>query len=127
MVKRSAAFNWSAAGVSTCMWRGIHIRDVLLASGLMEEPEIERWYLNFEGADEPSEGPYATSIPLAYAMDPANDVMLVFGQNGRVLHPDHGYPLRTIIPGMVGGRQVKWLKKLWITKKPNDSHYRMPP
>ena len=48
-------------------------------------------YLNFEGADEPSEGPYATSIPLMHAMNRANDVMLVFGQNGRVLHPDHGY------------------------------------
>ena len=48
-------------------------------------------YLNLEGADEPSEGPYATSIPLMHAMNPANDVLLVFGQNGRVLHPDHGY------------------------------------
>ena len=86
-------------------------------------------YLNLEGADEPSEGPYATSIPLMHAMNPANDVLLVFGQNGRVLHPDHGYvrlvcdttlftpdmvlqPLRIIIPGFVGGRQVKWLKKV---------------
>ena len=48
-------------------------------------------YLNLEGGDEPSEGPYATSIPLMHAMNPANDVLLVFGQNGRVLHPDHGY------------------------------------
>ena len=86
-------------------------------------------YLNLEGADEPSEGTYATSIPLMHAMNPANDVLLVFGQNGRVLHPDHGYvrlvcgttlftsdivlqPLRIIIPGFVGGRQVKWLKKV---------------
>lgn len=56
-----------------------------------------RRYLNFAGADEPSEGPYETSIPLMHAMNPANDVMLVFGMNGRVLHPDHGYvrsPLR---------------------------------
>ncbi|OCH87284.1 hypothetical protein OBBRIDRAFT_827798 [Obba rivulosa] len=123
MIKRSAAFNWSAAGVSTCVWRGVHVRDVLIASGLTQQPENERWFLNYEGADEPSEGAYATSIPLAYAMDPANDVMLVFGQNGRVLHPDHGYPLRSIIPGMVGGRHVKWLKKVWVSKHPNDSHY----
>lgn len=48
-------------------------------------------YLNFEGADAPMDGPYATSIPLMHAMDPTNDVMLAFGMNGRVLHPDHGY------------------------------------
>lgn len=43
------------------------------------------------GADDCSEGQYATSIPLMHAMDINNDVMLAFGQNGRVLHPDHGY------------------------------------
>lgn len=48
-------------------------------------------YLHFEGADMPSSGRYATSIPLSHAMDPTNDVMLAFGMNGRVLHPDHGY------------------------------------
>ncbi|KAI0701790.1 hypothetical protein C8Q76DRAFT_242105 [Earliella scabrosa] len=123
MIKKSSAFNWSAAGVSTCLWRGILVRDLLLACGLQDQPDEERWYLNLEGADEPSEGPYATSIPLMHAMNRANDVMLVFGQNGRVLHPDHGYPLRTVIPGYVGGRNVKWLKKLWVSKEPNRSHY----
>lgn len=37
------------------------------------------------------EGKYATSIPLEHALDYKNDVMLAFGMNGRVLHPDHGY------------------------------------
>ncbi|KAI0630568.1 hypothetical protein C8Q77DRAFT_1133937 [Trametes polyzona] len=123
MIKKTSAFNWSAASMSTCLWRGVLVRDILLACGLQDQPDEERWYLNFEGADEPSEGPYATSIPLMHAMNSANDVMLVFGMNGRVLHPDHGYPLRLIIPGYVGGRQVKWLKKIWVTKEPNRSHY----
>ncbi|EIW58264.1 uncharacterized protein TRAVEDRAFT_47429 [Trametes versicolor FP-101664 SS1] len=123
MIKKTSAFHWSAASMSTCLWRGVLVRDVLLACGLQDQPDEERWYLNFAGADEPSEGPYETSIPLMHAMNPANDVMLAFGMNGRVLHPDHGYPLRLIIPGYVGGRQVKWLKKIWVTKEPNRSHY----
>ncbi|TFY58429.1 hypothetical protein EVJ58_g6427 [Rhodofomes roseus] len=129
MIKRTTGFNFTSAGVSTCLWRGVLVRDVLLASGLQDQPEDERWFAfpsyhdPVTYVDEPSEGPYATSIPLLHAMNPANDVMLVFGQNGRVLHPDHGYPLRTIIPGFVGGRQVKWLKKLWVTKEPNRSYY----
>ena len=48
-------------------------------------------YLNFEGVEMLQEGKYATSIPLEYALDYKNDVMLAFGMNGRVLHPDHGY------------------------------------
>lgn len=43
MVKKSSAFNWSAAGVSTCLWRGIFVRDVLLACGLQDQPDEERW------------------------------------------------------------------------------------
>lgn len=123
MIKRSGGFTWGSSGVSTCRWKGVLVRDLLHACGLQEVPPGERWYLNYEGADEPSEGKYATSIPLAHALNPQNDVLLAYGINGRVLSPDHGYPIRSIIPGYVGGRQVKWLKKLWITKKPNDSHY----
>ncbi|KAL7280444.1 hypothetical protein ACG7TL_005374 [Trametes sanguinea] len=123
MVRRTVGFNWTASGVSTAVWRGVPLRDVLLACGLKEPPEDEIWYVNFEGADEPSMGRYATSIPLAHAMDPTNDVILAFGMNGRVLHPDHGYPLRVVIPGYVGGRQIKWLRRIWVTKEPNKSFY----
>ncbi|OSD00775.1 hypothetical protein PYCCODRAFT_1453186 [Trametes coccinea BRFM310] len=123
MLRKTNAFNWSAASISTALWRGVLVRDVLLACGLQRPPDHERWYVNFEGADELPNGMYATSIPLMHIMDPTNDVMLAFGMNQRVLHPDHGYPLRVVTPGYVGGRQVKWLKKMWITKKPNDSYY----
>ncbi|KIP03550.1 hypothetical protein PHLGIDRAFT_496512 [Phlebiopsis gigantea 11061_1 CR5-6] len=142
MIKQAGGIGFSTAGVSNCLWRGIHVRDVLLASGLQDQPDSERWWLHIEGtfflpfphrlpddltyhsgADECSEGRYATSIPLMHAMDATNDVLLAFGQNGRVLHPDHGYPLRCIIPGYVGGRQVKWVHKLWVANIPNMSHY----
>ncbi|OJT12411.1 Nitrate reductase [NADH] 1 [Trametes pubescens] len=123
LVKRTVGFNWTASGVSTARWRGIPVCDVLRACGLREPPTEERWYLHFEGADLPSSGRYATSIPLSHAMDSTNDVMLAFGMNGRVLHPDHGYPLRVIIPGYVGGRQIKWLSEIWVSKEPNKSHY----
>lgn len=123
MVKRSSGFTWSAGGVSTCRWKGVPVRQLLLACGLSQESHHNRWWLHYEGADEPSEGKYATSIPLAHAMNPNNDVLLAYAINGCVLAPDHGYPLRSIIPGYVGGRQVKWLKKLWVSTRPNDSHY----
>lgn len=64
------------------------------------------------------------------------------GEDGHVpLPPDHGYPVRSalksvmsaqmathtsrrlMIPGWVGGRCVKWIKRIWISDKENDSHY----
>lgn len=123
MVKRSAAFSWSAGGVSTCLWTGVPVRDLLLARNLQEQPADERWYLNFEGADEPSEGKYSTSVPFAYAFDATSDVMLAYGINGEPLSPDHGYPLRVILPTLVGGRQIKWVNKMWVSKAENTSFY----
>jgi hypothetical protein len=53
------------------------------------------------------DGSYGTSIPLSMALDPAADVMIAYEQNGEKLAPDHGYPVRIIIPGWIGGRMVR--------------------
>ena len=126
MIKRSKGFNWGPGGVSCAYWRGALLRDVLLAAGVLEkypERDGKRYWVNFEGADDPSEGKYATCIPFEYAMDSANDVMLAYEMNDVPLPPDHGYPVRLMIPGYVGGRCVKWLGKIWISDKENDSYY----
>jgi len=80
-------------------------------------------YLCMEGADKLPNGYYGTSIKLNWAMDPNRGVMLAHGMNGEMLSPDHGKPLRVIIPGQIGGRSVKWLKKLIVTREPSDNWY----
>ena len=52
---------------------------------------------------------YGASIPVDKAMSPVGDVLLAYEMNGADLPPDHGYPVRVIIPGVVGARSVKWL------------------
>ncbi len=49
--------------------------------------------------------------------------MLAHRMNGEMLRPDHGKPLRAVIPGQIGGRSVKWLKKLIVTAAPSDNWY----
>ncbi|KAJ5244640.1 hypothetical protein N7489_004736 [Penicillium chrysogenum] len=126
MIRKSKGFNWGAGAISCAFWKGPLLRDVLLAAGFEGESTqnngIRRW-VHFEGADELSEGKYATSIPLAYAMDPENDVILAYEMNDVPLPPDHGYPVRLLIPGFVGGRCVKWLHRIWVSEKANDSYY----
>lgn len=131
MIKKSKGFSWGSGAVSCAYWKGPLLRDVLIAAGIPEqtynakdeETNSTRRWVNFEGADDPSEGKYATCIPLEYAMDPTNDVILAYEMNDVNLPPDHGYPIRLMIPGWVGGRCVKWLARIWVSDKENDSHY----
>lgn len=124
MIKRSKGFNWGSGAVSCAYWKGPLLRDVLLAAGIPDKVDAgRRLWVNFEGADEPSEGRYATCIPFDYAMDPSNDVILAYEMNNVPLPPDHGHPVRLIVPGYVGGRNVKWLHRIWVSERENDSHY----
>lgn len=56
-------------------------------------------------------------------MDPRGDVILAYEMNGAPLSRDHGYPLRVIVPGVVGARNVKWLGRIIISTKESDSHW----
>lgn len=62
-------------------------------------------------------------MKLNWAIDPNRGMMLAYKMNGEMLRPDHGKPLRAVIPGQIGGRSVKWLKKLVITGAPSDNWY----
>ncbi|GKF06671.1 nitrate reductase [NADH], partial [Tanacetum coccineum] len=57
------------------------------------------------------------------AMDPARDIILAYMQNGEKLAPDHGFPVRMIIPGFIGGRMVKWLKRIIVTTPESENYY----
>ncbi|XP_073021129.1 nitrate reductase [NADH] 1-like [Primulina eburnea] len=125
MVKQTIGFNWGAAGVSTSVWRGVPLRAILKRCGIYSK---KKGALNvcFEGAEDlPGGGgsKYGTSLMKEIAMDPARDIILAYMQNGERLAPDHGFPVRMIIPGFIGGRMVKWLKRIIVTTKESDNYY----
>ena len=87
------------------------------------KPKKGARYVCMEGADDLPNGHYATSVKLNWAMDPNKGMILAHRMNGEMLRPDHGKPLRVVIPGQIGGRSVKWLKRLILTKEPSDNWY----
>lgn len=125
MVKQTIGFNWGAAGISTSVWRGVPLRAVLKRCGIMSR---KKGGMNvcFEGAEDlPGGGgsKYGTSLTKEMAMDPARDIILAYMQNGERLSPDHGFPVRMIIPGFIGGRMVKWLKRIIVAPSESDNYY----
>ncbi|KAL8059739.1 hypothetical protein ABFX02_03G106400 [Erythranthe guttata] len=125
MIKKTIGFNWGAAGVSTSVWRGVPLRAILKRCGIMS---TKKGALNvcFEGAEDlPGGGgsKYGTSLRKEMAMDPSRDIIVAYMQNGERLSPDHGFPVRMIIPGFIGGRMVKWLKRIIVTTQESDNFY----
>ncbi|KAG7120671.1 hypothetical protein HYQ45_009343 [Verticillium longisporum] len=119
VVRKTKGFSWGAAGLSTALWTGVSLGD-LLARAM---PKRGARYVSFEGADKLPNGYYGTSIKLNWAMDPNRGVTVCYRMNGELLHPDHGRPVRIIVPGQIGGRSVKWLKKIIVSKEPSDNWY----
>jgi len=122
MARQTLGFNWGPGAVSTSVWRGAPLRDVLRRCGGVERGAR---YVCFEGADDLPGGDgggcgYGTSIALKRAMDPM-DVMLAYMQNGEPLLPDHGFPVRVIVPGCTAGRMAKWLRRIVVTTVESDN------
>ncbi|XP_042363250.1 sulfite oxidase, mitochondrial [Plectropomus leopardus] len=123
-VKQVKGLNWGIAAISNATWSGARLRDVLLAAGY--EPDVAKWALHvqFEGLDKDVTGTtYGASIPLNKAVSEEGDVLLAYEMNGEDLPADHGYPVRVVVPGTVGARNVKWLGKIIVSAEESSSHW----
>jgi sulfite oxidase len=57
------------------------------------------------------------------ALSSNGDVLLAWEMNGEPLPRDHGYPLRVVVPGVVGARHVKWLSKIRPSRIESEAHW----
>jgi len=125
LIQKGIGFNWGCAAASTSIWTGVPILALLEHVGIKSQEEGANW-INFWGPkDEVPQGDttYGASHSREAMMNPARPVMLAFMMNGELLHPDHGYPVRLLIPGYIGGRMIKWLTKITVTGEEGDNHY----
>ncbi|MEW5308874.1 MAG: hypothetical protein WDW38_000798 [Sanguina aurantia] len=126
MLKKSIGFNWGPCSTSCSYWTGVRLRDLLIYAGV-KTPEEGAAFVCFGGPKgelpKGKDGSYGTSLTLAKAMDASSDVLIAYKQNHRWLTPDHGFPVRIVIPGFIGGRMVKWLTEITVTAQESDNFY----
>jgi DMSO/TMAO reductase YedYZ molybdopterin-dependent catalytic subunit len=103
--------------VSNAVWTGVSLAGILRECGV--KPEARE--IVFLGADTEKEkkwqagdqefiAPHGRSIHVQDAVSP--EPLLAFGMNGEPLPPEHGFPLRLILPGWYGMSQIKWLTRI---------------
>ena len=103
---------WRTGAVSNGEWVGVPLRDVLSIAGVREEAASV--LLVGLDTDSPENG-FRRAIPIEKAMHP--DTLLAYALNGEELHPDHGYPVRALVPGWVGSSNVKWLGRIEVSSR----------
>lgn len=123
--KKVGGVQWDAGAIGNATWTGAALSDVLKQAGVQDGAK----HVWFEGLDEIAKGdgiiPFGASIPLQKAMSTDRDIgaMLAYKMNGETLTADHGFPLRTLVPGYIGARSVKWLGKIVVSDKTSPNHY----
>jgi DMSO/TMAO reductase YedYZ molybdopterin-dependent catalytic subunit len=111
---------WLAEAVGTAEWTGTPLAPILDDAGL-DPSAVE---LVFAGADHGIQGDieqdYERSLTVAEAM--REDVLLAYEVNGLPLPPQHGFPVRLLVPGWYGMTSVKWLRRITAVAEPFDGY-----
>lgn len=97
---------------SNANWRGVRLHDLLQASGVKDRA----FDCFVRGADG-----YRDSFPIAKAME--ETTLVVYQINGEPLPRRHGYPVRLVVPGMYGEKNVKWVTRIDISTKDEKGFY----
>ena len=92
-----------------CEYTGVRLSTLLDDCGF---DRTKGKYLLAEGAD-------GSGLTRTIAMERAlDDAIVAWGQNGEMLRPENGYPLRLVVPGVQGVSWVKWLRRLEVGDQP---------
>jgi DMSO/TMAO reductase YedYZ molybdopterin-dependent catalytic subunit len=103
--------NWGFGAISQGEWEYIPIAEIL---DRVKVKANAKQLLFWSGLDGPDTG---RPMPIEEVKNRADVIGLAIGLNGHPLHPDHGGPVRALVPGWAGAASVKWLTEIKISSK----------
>lgn len=113
---------WGRGGVGNAGFEGPRLADVLR----LARPKPTARHVAFRGLDVVPAGAsnFIRSIPIAKAMDPYT--LLATKMNGAKLTPEHGFPVRALVPGWIGSTSIKWLREISVLPQEYAGFYMDP-
>ena len=118
MVPRYPSVPWIEEGVSTAEWTGIPLAALLSRAGLQSTARDIAFHGADRGIDRGLEHDFARSLVPADALH--EDVLVAYEMSGAPLPPQHGFPLRLVVPRWYGMASVKWLARIEALAQPFD-------
>ena len=107
---------WLLEAVGTARWRGVTVSSVLEDAGV-KEGAVEVLFTGLDrGVEGEEEQAYERSLPVTQLLE--GEALLAYEVNGVPLPPQHGYPLRLVVPGWYGMTSVKWLSRIAVLDAP---------
>ncbi len=120
MEPRTMTQPWLLEAIGTAEWTGTPLAGVLEDAGV--KPDTVD--VVFTGADHGMQGDVEQDYQRSLSLDDAtrDEVLLVYEMNGRPLEPQHGFPLRLLVPGWYGMTSVKWLRSIELVTEPFEGY-----
>ena len=107
---------WLVEAVGTAEWTGVPLRDVLESAGVRPSAAEVVFTGADHGVERGVEQDYQRGLPLDEAL--GEEVLLAYEMNGQPLPPQHGHPVRLVVPGWYGMTNVKWLQEISVVEEP---------
>jgi DMSO/TMAO reductase YedYZ molybdopterin-dependent catalytic subunit len=106
-----AGGNWVLGAVGQAEWQYVPLSHIFGLVGLKKNAKSALFWSGVDGND------MGRPMPVADILSRADDIGLCFRMNGNPLTPDHGAPVRLVVPGWGGTASIKWLTEMRV-----DSH-----
>ncbi|BDG62035.1 sulfite oxidase [Caldinitratiruptor microaerophilus] len=107
--KKAQGTQWKLGAIGVAEWTGVPLREVLERAGIKRTARD----VMPEGLDDLK---VRRPLPVAKALE--DDTLLVFAMNGEPLPPDHGFPVRLLVPGWIGVANTKWVGRIEVSEEP---------
>ncbi len=120
LAPRPVSQPWLVEAVGTGEWTGTPLRPLLEEAGIADGA-VEVLFTGLDrGVEGGEEQRYERSLPLAEAL--RDEVLLIYAIGGQPIPPQHGFPLRLVVPGWYGMTNVKWLTRITVLDRPFEGY-----
>ena len=109
MGKVASGTQWRFGGIGVAEWTGVPLGAVLELARVRRETPRDILNVLVEGLDS-----VKVSRPISLAKAFEEDTLLAYAFNVEPVPPDHGFPVRAIVPGWVGINNVKWVGRIEV-------------